>query len=81
MIAGLRELGKTVVLTTHYLEEAQELADRVAIVKAGEIVAEGPPQALIDANREVHAVMAAWGLAGLVLAVRFFVWTPRHQAS
>jgi len=50
-------------------------------VKAGEIVAEGPPQALIDANREVHAVMAAWGLAGLVLAVRFFVWTPRHQAS
>jgi ABC-2 type transport system ATP-binding protein len=54
VIAGLRDLGKTVFLTTHYLEEAQELADRVAIVKAGEIVAEGPPQALIDANREVH---------------------------
>ena len=39
----LKELGKTVLLTTHYLEEAQELADRVAIVKDGLIVAEGPP--------------------------------------
>ena len=39
----LKELGKTVLLTTHYLEEAQTLADRVAIVKDGRIVAEGPP--------------------------------------
>jgi ABC-2 type transport system ATP-binding protein len=39
----LKELGKTVLLTTHYLEEAQALADRVAIVKDGRIVAEGPP--------------------------------------
>jgi ABC-2 type transport system ATP-binding protein len=46
VIAGLRELGKTVFLTTHYLDEAQELADRVAIIKAGVIVAEGPPEAL-----------------------------------
>jgi ABC-2 type transport system ATP-binding protein len=42
-IRRLKELGKTVLLTTHYLEEAQELADRVAIVKDGRIVAEGPP--------------------------------------
>ncbi|MBA3746583.1 MAG: ABC transporter ATP-binding protein [Solirubrobacterales bacterium] len=44
VIAGLRELGKTVFLTTHYLDEAQELADRVAIVKGGTIVAEGAPR-------------------------------------
>jgi ABC-2 type transport system ATP-binding protein len=45
-ITGLCELGKTVVLTTHYLDEAQELSDRVAIVKEGRIVAEGPPDQL-----------------------------------
>jgi ABC-2 type transport system ATP-binding protein len=43
VIGGLRDLGKTVFLTTHYLDEAQELADRVAIVKGGVIVAEGAP--------------------------------------
>ncbi|HEU0025114.1 MAG TPA: ABC transporter ATP-binding protein [Thermoleophilaceae bacterium] len=42
-VRNLRDLGKTVLLTTHYLDEAQELADRVAIVKDGRIVAEGPP--------------------------------------
>jgi ABC-2 type transport system ATP-binding protein len=45
-IRALRALGKTVVLTTHYLDEAQALADRVAIVKAGRIVAEGAPREL-----------------------------------
>ena len=45
-VRTLKELGKTVVLTTHYLEEAQALADRVAIVKDGRIVAEGPPSDL-----------------------------------
>ncbi len=43
MVANLRELGKTVFLTTHYMEEAQALADRVAIIAHGEIVAEGSP--------------------------------------
>ena len=46
VIVGLRELGKTIFLTTHYLDEAQALADRVAIIKAGTIVAQGPPQSL-----------------------------------
>jgi ABC-2 type transport system ATP-binding protein len=45
-VRTLKQLGKTVVLTTHYLDEAQALADRVAIVKDGRIVAEGPPAAL-----------------------------------
>jgi ABC-2 type transport system ATP-binding protein len=43
VIRRLKELGKTLLLTTHYLDEAQTLADRVAIVKDGVIVAEGPP--------------------------------------
>ena len=42
-IEALKEMGKTVLLTTHYLDEAQTLADRVAIVKDGVIVAQGPP--------------------------------------
>jgi ABC-2 type transport system ATP-binding protein len=46
VVRRLKELGKTVLLTTHYLDEAQALADRVAIVKDGRIVAEGPPDRL-----------------------------------
>jgi ABC-2 type transport system ATP-binding protein len=42
-IRSLRDLGKTVLLTTHYLDEAQELCDRVAIIKAGRILAIGRP--------------------------------------
>jgi len=45
-IRSLKDLGKTVLLTTHYLDEAQELADRVAIVKGGQILAEGSPAQL-----------------------------------
>jgi ABC-2 type transport system ATP-binding protein len=45
-IRGLRDLGKTILLTTHYLDEAQELADRVAIVKDGRVLAIGPPREL-----------------------------------
>ena len=46
VVRRLKELEKTVLLTTHYLDEAQELADRVAIVKDGAIVAQGPPDDL-----------------------------------
>jgi ABC-2 type transport system ATP-binding protein len=45
-VRSLKELGKTVLLTTHYLDEAQALADRVAIIKDGLILAEGPPASL-----------------------------------
>ena len=44
VIAGLRDLGKTVFLTTHYMDEAQRLADRVTIIAAGQIVARGHPR-------------------------------------
>ena len=45
-IRSLKELGKTVLLTTHYLDEAQALADRVAIIKDGRIIVEGAPREL-----------------------------------
>jgi ABC-2 type transport system ATP-binding protein len=53
-IRGLRELGKTVLLTTHYLEEAHRLADRVAILRDGRIVATGSPHDLLAANGSVE---------------------------
>ncbi len=51
-IAGLRELGKTVFLTTHYMDEAQRLADRVAILAGGEVVARGAPEELGDRDNQ-----------------------------
>jgi ABC-2 type transport system ATP-binding protein len=45
-VRSLRALGKTILLTTHYLDEAQELADRVAILKDGRVLAIGPPREL-----------------------------------
>ena len=53
-VAGLREQGKTVLLTTHYMFEADELCDRIAVIRAGEIVAEGTPgelKGLVSAGR------------------------------
>jgi ABC-2 type transport system ATP-binding protein len=46
VVQTLKDLGKTVLLTTHYLDEAQSLSDRVAIIKNGVVVAEGPPSEL-----------------------------------
>ncbi len=66
VIAGLRELGKTVFLTTHYLDEAQALADNVAIIKAGVIVAEGPPASLATGSPVSEITFVA--PAGVALA-------------
>ncbi len=52
MVRGLQSLGKTIFLTTHYMEEAQILADRVAIIQRGRIIAEGTPASLIEAEPE-----------------------------
>jgi ABC-2 type transport system ATP-binding protein len=50
LIESLRELGKTILLTTHYMDEAQNLADRVAILAAGRVVAAGTPDSLGGRN-------------------------------
>ena len=49
LVRQIRERGHTVVLTTHYMEEAEELCDRVAIMDRGVIVALDTPQRLVDA--------------------------------
>jgi ABC-2 type transport system ATP-binding protein len=75
VIGGLRSLGKTVFLTTHYMDEAQALADRVAIISAGRIVATGSPEELggeQEARTEISFRMPAGvGAADLPDAVRF----------
>jgi ABC-2 type transport system ATP-binding protein len=54
MIRSLRSLGKTILLTTHYLDEAQRLADRVAVIRAGAIVRLGTPAELIGTGGPVE---------------------------
>ena len=54
MIRSLRSLGKTILLTTHYLDEAQQLADRVAVIRSGAIVRLGTPEELIGAGGSVE---------------------------
>jgi ABC-2 type transport system ATP-binding protein len=56
VIAGLRDLGKTVFLTTHYMDEAQRLADRVTIIAAGQIVAEGTPEDLGERDKATTTI-------------------------
>ncbi len=53
-IRGLRSLGKTILLTTHYLDEAEQLADRVAVLRQGEIVASGPPAELTGSAQQTE---------------------------
>ena len=52
VIAGLRDLGTTIFLTTHYLDEAEALADRIAVIVDGRIVAEGTPATLANRDQE-----------------------------
>jgi ABC-2 type transport system ATP-binding protein len=61
-VRSLRDLGKTVLLTTHYLDEAQALADRVAIIKDGVILAEGRPADLGVGNATRYRV--SWTAGG-----------------
>jgi ABC-2 type transport system ATP-binding protein len=54
MIRSLRSLGKTILLTTHYLDEAEQLADRVAVLREGVIVREGTPAELTGGTQETE---------------------------
>ena len=67
VVAGLCDIGKTVVLTTHYMEEAYRLADRVAVVARGELVALGTPEELVartSAGRSVLTFLLPTGVSG-----------------
>jgi ABC-2 type transport system ATP-binding protein len=66
-IAGLRDLGKTVFLTTHYMDEAQRLADRVTIISRGQVVASGTPADL--GNRESLPTRISYRLGGEEVSV------------
>jgi ABC-2 type transport system ATP-binding protein len=56
VIAGLRELGKTMFLTTHYMDEAERLADRIAVIANGRIVADGTARTLASRDRMAAAI-------------------------
>jgi ABC-2 type transport system ATP-binding protein len=56
MVKNLASLGKTIFLTTHYMDEAQALADRVAIIAGGRIIAEGPPSSLTASAGQITLV-------------------------
>jgi ABC-2 type transport system ATP-binding protein len=60
LVDGLRSLGKTILLTTHYMDEAQNLADRVVVLAGGRIVAEGSPETL--AGRDVAEAVISFRL-------------------
>jgi ABC-2 type transport system ATP-binding protein len=56
VLLGLKKKGKTVFLTTHYMEEAELLADTVAIISKGKIIAMGSPEELIESNANYLAL-------------------------
>src|SRR6516165_8496351 len=56
VVAGLRQLGKTIFLTTHYMDEAEYLADRITVLSAGQIVAEGTPRTLGGRDQMTSAI-------------------------
>ena len=66
LVENLRSLGTTILLTTHYMDEAQSLADRVAVLSRGRIVAEGPPELL--AGRENGVALIRFRLTPGVVA-------------
>jgi ABC-2 type transport system ATP-binding protein len=74
VVAGLRTLGKTVFLTTHYMDEAEHLADRIAVINAGRIVAEGTPRTLGGRDRMAATIRFTlphgFGLADLPSGLR-----------
>jgi ABC-2 type transport system ATP-binding protein len=66
IIAALKDTGTTMILTTHYMEEAERLADRVAVVAAGALVSEGSPDSLV--NRQGSPTITFTLPAGLTVA-------------
>ena len=67
MVRGLCAEGRTVVLTTHYMDEAQALADTVAVIAAGRVVASGPPDTLGGRDRGETTVRFVAARPGVTL--------------
>ena len=78
MIKGLKAIGKTVLLTTHYMEEAQALADTVAIIRGGEIVARGTPDEIVGAGARRATICFRESGEATADAVRTVVGLPVH---
>jgi len=64
LVRRLCRLGKTVLLTTHYMDEAQQLADRVGVIAGGRLVAVGPPDAI--GGRDTKGALIRFGLPGKI---------------
>jgi ABC-2 type transport system ATP-binding protein len=79
VVSGLRALGKTVLLTTHYMDEAQALADRVAVIADGRIVGEGTPDEL--GGRGQAATEISFGLPEGVAATELPVGLAAQPAA
>ena len=75
VINGLRELGKTILLTTHYMEEAQVLADRVVVMSGGRVIAEGTPDTLGGGGESI----VSYREEGRI--VRFTTTTPTQDLA
>jgi ABC-2 type transport system ATP-binding protein len=79
LLLGLKEKGKTVFLTTHYMEEAEYLADTVAIISKGKIIAMGSPEALVESNAN-YLVLTLKPVDGKVFdIVRKMGFEPVHD--
>ena len=81
LIARLRELGTTILLTTHYMDEAQHLADRVVVIAGGRIIADGTPEALGRGAAEATLVTfrVPYGVDGDALPLPDDVEVERHE--
>lgn len=60
VISGFKSAGRTVILTTHYMDEAERLCDRVAIVDQGRVIALGSPRQLISQLGSEHVIEPSW---------------------
>jgi len=80
VISGLRSLGKTIFLTTHYMDEAERLADRIAVIAEGRIVAEGTPASL--GGRDADAAVISFTLpAGISVTELPLPFAPAARDS
>ena len=79
VLLGLKEKGKTIFLTTHYMEEAEILADTVAIISKGRIIATGSPAALIENNSNYLVLTLQTVDANAVEIIRKMGYEPVHD--